>query len=312
MKKWAGVFSAAIVLTTVGTSALASDSETCKVVRLAEPGWNDLAFTTGIAMSLLKSLGYEPQSQLLGIDVIYTSLKSKDLDVFLGYWNPAMVNYYKPYKEDGSVEKVRTNLVGAKYTFAVPTYVWDAGVRDFSDLQKFADKFDSKLYGIEPGSNQLMLDAVNDPALGLHNWEVVESSEQGMLSQVTRFARNKSFIVFQGWAPHPMNSKFDIKYLTGGDKFYGPDFGAATVDTQVRKGYLQECPNVAKLLDNLAFDVEYENKGMDYIMNGGMSPEDAARQAIKDEPQRLDAWLKGVSTFDGQDGLTAVKAGIGL
>lgn len=71
-------------------------------------------------------------------------------------------------------------------------------VRDFSDLQKFADKFDSKLYGIEPGSNQLMLDAVNDPALGLHNWEVVESSEQGMLSQVTRFARNKSFIVFQG------------------------------------------------------------------------------------------------------------------
>ncbi|MCP2156166.1 UNVERIFIED_ORG: ABC-type proline/glycine betaine transport system substrate-binding protein [Rhizobium sp. SLBN-170] len=136
MKKWAGVFSAAMVLTTVGTSALASDAETCKVVRLAEPGWNDLAFTTGIAMSLLKSLGYEPQSQLLGIDVIYTSLKSKDLDVFLGYWNPAMVNYYKPYKEDGSVEKVRTNLVGAKYTFAVPTYVWDAGVRDFSDLQK--------------------------------------------------------------------------------------------------------------------------------------------------------------------------------
>lgn len=86
-----------------------------------------------------------------------------------------------------------------------------------------------------------------------------------------------------------MNNKFDIKYLTGGDKFYGPDFGAATVDTQVRKGYLQECPNVAKLLDNLAFDVEYENKGMDYIMNGGMSPEDAARQAIKDEPQRMDA-----------------------
>lgn len=68
---------------------------------------------------------------------------------------------------------------------------------------KFADKFDSKLYGIEPGSNQLMLDAVNDPALGLHNWEVVESSEQGMLSQVTRFARNKSFIVFEGLGAAP-------------------------------------------------------------------------------------------------------------
>lgn len=312
MKKWAGVFSAAALLMTVETSAFAADSADCRVVRLAEPGWNDLAFTTGIAMSLLKALQYEPQSQLLGIDVIYTSLKTRDLDVFVGYWDPAMVNYYKPYKEDGSVEKVRTNLAGAKYTFAVPTYVWEAGVKDFSDLQKFAEKFDSKLYGIEPGSNQLMLDAVKDPALGLQNWEVVESSEQGMLSQVARFIRNKSFIVFQGWAPHPMNSKFDIKYLTGGDKFYGPDFGAATVDTQVRKGYLQECPNVAKLLENLAFDVDYENRGMGYIMNDAMTPEDAAMRAIKDEPQRLDVWLKGVSTFDGKDGLATVKSGLGL
>ncbi|WP_425292736.1 choline ABC transporter substrate-binding protein [Agrobacterium tumefaciens] len=294
------------------SAAFSADPETCRVVRMAEPGWNDLAFTTGIASTLLKALHYQPQSQLLGIDVIYTSLKSKDLDVFLGYWDPAMVNYYKPYKEDGSVEKVRTNLVGAKYTFAVPTYVWEAGVKDFSDLQKFADKFDRKLYGIEPGSNQLMLNAVNDPSLGLKDWEVVESSEQGMLSQVARFSRNKTFIVFQGWAPHPMNSKFDIKYLTGGDKFYGPNFGAATVDTQVRKGYGQQCPNVVALLQNLEFDVDFENKGMDLIMNGGLSPEDAALQAIKAEPQRLEKWLKDVSTADGQNGLSAVKAELGL
>ncbi|WP_419188630.1 choline ABC transporter substrate-binding protein [Agrobacterium tumefaciens] len=294
------------------SAAFSADPETCRVVRMAEPGWNDLAFTTGIASTLLKALHYQPQSQLLGIDVIYTSLKSKDLDVFLGYWDPAMVNYYKPYKEDGSVEKVRTNLVGAKYTFAVPTYVWEAGVKDFSDLQKFADKFDRKLYGIEPGSNQLMLNAVNDPSLGLKDWEVVESSEQGMLSQVARFSRNKTFIVFQGWAPHPMNSKFDIKYLTGGDKFYGPNFGAATVDTQVRKGYGQQCPNVVALLQNLEFDVDFENKGMDLIMNGGLSPEDAALQAINAEPQRLEKWLKDVSTADGQNGLSAVKAELGL
>ena len=312
MGRWFEVVSAAALVIAGGSPAFAADADACKMVRMAEPGWNDLAFTTGIATTLLKSLHYQPQSQLLGIDVIYTSLKSKDLDIFMGYWDPAMVNYYKPYKEDGSVEKVRTNLVGAKYTFAVPTYVWEAGVKDFSDLQKFADKFDRKLYGIEPGSNQLMLDAVKDPALGLKDWEVVESSEQGMLSQVARFNRNKTFIVFQGWAPHPMNAKFDIKYLTGGDKFYGPDFGAATVDTQVRRGYLQECPNVAKLLQNLEFDVEFENKGMDLIMNGGLSPEDAAAQAIKAEPHRLETWLKDVFALDGQNGLATVKAALGL
>jgi glycine betaine/proline transport system substrate-binding protein len=275
---------------------------------MAEPGWNDLAFTTGVASTLLKALGYEPQSSLLGIDVIYLSLKNKDLDVFLGYWNPAMVSYYKPYKEDGSVEDVVTNLKGAKYTFAVPTYVWDAGVKDFSDLQKFADKFNKKMYGIEPGSNQLMLDAAKDPALGLSDWDVVESSEQGMLAEVQRNIKKQSFIVFQGWAPHPMNTAFDIKYLTGGDKFYGPDFGAATVSTQVRKGYLQECPNVAKLLSNLTFDIDFENKGMGYLMTDGLSPEDAAMKALVSEPQRLDAWLDGVTSFDGKPGLDVVKA----
>lgn len=312
MKRSLKAATAALVILTTSTPGFAADPESCKFVRLAEPGWNDLAFTTGIAMSLLKGLGYEPKSQLLGIDVIYTSLKNKDLDVFLGYWDPAMVAYYKPYKEDGSVETVRTNLEGAKYTFAVPSYAWEAGVRDFSDLHKFADQFDRKLYGIEPGSNQLMLDAIKDPALGLDGWEVVESSEQGMLSQVARKTRDKSFIVFQGWAPHPMNTEFDIKYLTGGDKFYGPNFGAATVSTQVRKGYLQECPNVAKLLNNLAFDVGYENRGMAYIMNDGLEPEQAALKAIKDEPQRLEAWLAGVSAFGGQAGLPAVRTSLGL
>ena len=312
MKRSLKAATAALVILTTSTPGFAADPESCKFVRLAEPGWNDLAFTTGIAMSLLKGLGYEPKSQLLGIDVIYTSLKNKDLDVFLGYWDPAMVAYYKPYKEDGSVETVRTNLEGAKYTFAVPTYAWEAGVRDFSDLHKFADQFDRKLYGIEPGSNQLMLDAIKDPALGLDGWEVVESSEQGMLSQVARKTRDKSFIVFQGWAPHPMNTEFDIKYLTGGDKFYGPNFGAATVSTQVRKGYLQECPNVAKLLNNLAFDVGYENRGMAYIMNDGLEPEQAALKAIKDEPQRLEAWLAGVSAFGGQASLPAVRTSLGL
>lgn len=109
-----------------------------------------------------------------------------------------------------------------------------------------------------------------------------------------------------------MNTALDIKYLTGGDKFYGPDFGAATVSTQVRKGYLQECPNVAKLLTNLTFDIDFENKGMDYLMTDGLSPDEAGLKSIRQEPQRLETWLADVTTFDGQPGLAAVKAKLGL
>ncbi|RVD40147.1 glycine/betaine ABC transporter substrate-binding protein, partial [Mesorhizobium sp. M8A.F.Ca.ET.023.02.2.1] len=197
-----GAWLAALAL--ASQAAQAADAEQCRVVRMAEPGWNDLAFTTGVGNVLLQALGYQPQSEVLGINVIYEGMKNRDLDLFLGYWDPAMVTYYEPYKKDGSIENVRVNLVGAKYTFAVPTYVWEAGVKDVSDLHKFADKFGKKMYGIEPGSNQLMMDAIADPAFGLDGWHVVESSEAGMLSEVGYEIKEKQFIVFQGWAPHPM------------------------------------------------------------------------------------------------------------
>jgi len=303
---------ASVVVAAMTTASTAGEPESCKKVRLAEPGWNDLAFTTGVATKLLTALGYEVNSSVLGIDVIYASLKNKDLDVFLGYWDPAMVTYYKPYKEDGSVETVGINLEGAKYTFAVPTYAWNAGVKDFKDLQKFADQFEKKMYGIEAGSNQLMFDAIKDQSLGLDGWEVIESSEVGMLTELERKAKNQEFMVFQGWAPHPMNAKFDFKYLTGGDKFYGPNFGAATVSTQVRSGYMQECPNVAQLLKNLKFDVEFENSGMAYLIDDGLKPEEAGEKAIKTDAKRLDAWLANVKTFDGNPAADQVRAALGL
>lgn len=299
-------------LSLVPTLASALESESCAKVRLAEPGWNDLTFTTGVTTVILDGLGYKAESNLLGLDIIYQSLKNKDLDVFMGYWDPAMVSYYQAYKADDTVETVHQNLTGAKYTFAVPQYVYDAGVQDIADLAAHADKFDKKMYGIEPGSNQLMFDITKDAKFKLADWEVVESSEQGMLTQVDKAVRNKEWIVFQGWAPHPMNNEFPLAYLTGGDAYYGPDLGAATVHTQVRKGYLDECPNVAALLKNITFDVPLENEGMGYLIKDSLSATDAATKALKAHPDYLDKWLAGVTARDGSDGAAAVKKALGL
>ncbi|MBG19062.1 MAG: glycine/betaine ABC transporter substrate-binding protein [Rhizobiales bacterium] len=284
----------------------------CGTVRMAEPGWTDLALTTGIASVVLEGLGYQAESDVLGIPVIYESMVNNDLDVFLGFWDPAMETYYAKYREVGSVETVHQNLTGAKFTFAVPKYVYDAGVTDFSDLAAHADKFDHKMYGIEPGSNEVMLDIVGKNAFGLGDWKVVESSEQGMLAQLARFEKSKDWMVFLGWAPHPMNTRFDMEYLSGGDDFYGPDFGGATVHTQVRKGYLEECPNVGKLLTQMTFDIPMESEGMGYILEDGDDAEDAATKLLKAHPDYLATWLEGVTTQDGNDGLAAVRAHLGL
>ena len=60
-----------------------------------------------------------------------------------------------------------------------------------------------------------------------------------------------------------MNTRFNIRYLTGGDDTFGPNFGAATVNTLTRAGYSTECPNVGRLLANFELTVDLENEWMD-------------------------------------------------
>ena len=294
-------------------AAFAADAEACKAVRLSDLGWTDIALTNTTAELILGALGYEPSQTLLALNITFDSLRNGDIDVFLGNWRPVQDLDYKAYFDDGSVIPVATNLSGAKYTLAVPKYVFDAGLASFDDLQKFADKLDRKIYGIEPGTNKPLLDMVEAKAHGLDdNWEIVESSEAAMLTQVQRAAETKEWIVFLGWQPHPMNVNMEISYLAGGDAEFGPDFGGATVRTIVRKGYPEQCPNVTALFSNLVFDIDYENTGMNMIMTDGLDARDAATRMMQAHPEKLEAWLKDVRTFDGKPGLAAVKAELGI
>jgi glycine betaine/proline transport system substrate-binding protein len=226
---------------------------------------------------------------------------------------PTMEADIAPFKADGSVETVRANLEGAKYTLAVPTYLAEQGLKDFADIAKFKDQLEGEIYGIEPGNdgNRLIQKMIDENQFGLGGFELVESSEQGMLSQVERSGRDQKPIVFLGWEPHPMNTRFSLTYLTGGDEVFGPNFGGATVYTNVRKGYLQECPNVGKLLQNLAFTLPMESTVMGGILDEGEEPEAAAKAWLGDNTSVLDGWLAGVTTSDGGDGLAAVKAALG-
>lgn len=304
----------AIALNALMTSvALSAEKAECKQIRMSDLGWTDIMLTNTTAELILKALGYEPQQSLLALNVTYESLKNGQMDVFLGNWRPVQDIDYKAYFDEGHVIPVATNLTGAKYTLAVPKYAADAGLKSFDDLQKFADKLDRKIYGIEPGSNQPLLDMVAKKTHGLDgDWQVIESSEAGMLQQVKRAAQNQEWIAFLGWQPHPMNVDMEMAYLADGDAEFGPDFGGATVRTIVRKGYPEDCPNVTKFFSNLVFDIDYENTGMRLIMNDGVETPAAALKMMKDNPGKLDGWLKDVTTIDGKPGLEAVKAELGI
>ncbi|GAA4176287.1 choline ABC transporter substrate-binding protein [Shinella granuli] len=310
------LLAAAVSVLALGAANVsAAEAESCGKVRFSDVGWTDITATTATATVLLKSLGYETEVTVLSVPVTYTSLKNKDIDVFLGNWMPTMEADIAPFREDGSVETVRENLEGAKYTLATNAKGAELGIKDFADIAKQKDALGAKIYGIEPGNdgNRLIIDMVSNNKFDLSGFEVVESSEQGMLAEVARAEQEGTPVVFLGWEPHPMNANFKLTYLTGGDDVFGPDFGGATVYTNVRQGYVGECPNVGKLLQNLKFTLEMENQIMGKILNDGQDPEAAATDWLKANPAAVEPWLAGVTTKDGSgEALPAAKTALGL
>lgn len=301
--------------TTVSALALMTSSAafaaSCDTVVMSDVGWTDITTTTSAAKHVLEGLGYDVDVKVLSVPVTFASLESDDVDIFLGNWMPAQAGAIGPYLESGEIEAINVNLEGTKYTLAVPTYTYEAGLKTYADIANFREELDEKIYGIEPGNegNAYLVELTENNTHGLGGFEVVESSEQGMLAQVARAYDDQEHVVFLGWEPHPMNANFSLKYLTGGEDFFG---GEGVVHTVTRKGYVAECPNLGTLFGNMDFTLEMENLIMGQILDDGEDADDATMAWLKANPEVLDTWLAGVTTKDGGDAIAAVKAHIGL
>jgi len=282
----------------------------CETVIFSDVGWTDITTTTSAAKQVLAALGYETEINILSVPITFASLENDDVDVFLGNWMPAQTAAITPYLESGEIESVHQNLEGTQYTLAVPTYTYEKGLQSYADINSFADELDGKVYGIEPGNegNGYLVSLTEQEGSGLTGLEVVESSEQGMLAQVERAVEREEDVVFLGWAPHPMNANFDLTYLPGGEDFFG---GAGVVNTVTRAGYIEECPNVGTLLQQMTFTLPMENSIMGLILDEGMDPDEAVRGWLEENPDEVLAWVEGVETLDGGNGTDAVSAEFG-
>ena len=308
MNTFSTVIAAGLAIVAASLQVQAEDAS-CATVKLGDPGWSDIAVTNGIAGLLLDSLGYKVETQTLAVPIIFAGLQKGQVDAFLGNWMPAQQSNYDKFVASGEVDKLVENLSGTEYTLAVPTYAFDAGVKNFADLEKFADKFERKIYGIGSGApaNESIKQMIAANEFGLKDWTLVESSEQAMLVQVGRAVKRDKFVVFLGWTPHPMNVQYAMNYLKGGEKYFG---ASGSVNTLARKGYAQQCPNVGKLLANLTFTQEMENDIMDQVLSKEASNAEAIKTWLSANPWVVETWLKGVSTRDGGDGHQAVVAAL--
>jgi glycine betaine/proline transport system substrate-binding protein len=300
-----------IIFCTLFAVLLATTSQaTEKTIRFASVSWTGVTIKTELAVHLLQTLGYKTSNVMVSVPIVYNALATNEADIFLGNWMPSMQSIAGPYFEKGTVVQYVTNMPDAKYTLAVPSYVYEGGLKDFSDIVKYADRLGHKIYGIEEGNdgNEIIQAMIDKNMFDLKGFTLVSSSEQGMLSQVQAFGRDQKWIVFLGWSPHYMNEIIDMKYLSGSQAdTFGDNDGTATVYTNIRKGFDQEEPNVALFLKNLTFPVSMINQIMGTMhKDKNLQPKDAALAWLRQHPEIYERWLDGVKTADGKPALPVV------
>ena len=272
-------------------------------VRFGSVSWTGVTIKTELGKHILDSIGYKASISNLSVPIVYKALDMGDIDVFLGNWMPSMETIANKFFEKGTVVKYVANMPGAKYTLAAPSFVVDGGLKDFSDIAKYADKLDHKIYGLESGNdgNLIIQSMIDSNKFGLGDFTIVATSEPIMLSEVKTLSKEGKWVVFLGWSPHYMNEIIDMKYLTGSTgETFGQNDGTATVYTNIRKGFDTKMPNVAHFLKNFIFPISMINEVSLMMQNNKeLNHGEAGLAYLKNHPEIYKGWLAGVTTADG-------------
>lgn len=290
------VFTLSLVSVGAGTAMAAEDSDT---IDFGYVQWPGVTVKTHVARKVLDYLGYETAMTSGSQAIVFKGMDTGDLDVFLGNWMPTMKIHFDEYQEKGTVKAVRNNLLDVVYKTAVPEYVYEAGVRSLADLSEHADKFDSTIYGIEPGNegNLIIKEAIDNDTYNLDGWNLKASSTAGMLTSVKRAVNNEEWIAFNGWKPHYMNVMFDLEYLDDPEGIWG---SGERVQTVVRTGFQEENPNVYKFFEQFKVTAPMQNKWIDMYKRQEMDPEVVAEEWIADNLDVVNQWIYGVESTEGR------------
>ncbi|OLT25985.1 hypothetical protein BJF83_21830 [Nocardiopsis sp. CNR-923] len=269
-------------------------------IRLLQQPWEDLIVENEIVRQVLEDNGYRVSVQEVALPYGAQALADGGLDAYLGHWWPTQESVFEEHLEAGDVEVTGTLLTGTTYGPAVPRYVADEhGVLSMADLAGNRELFDGELIGIEAGTsgNQHILDAIESDAYGLGGWELVQSSSAAMLTELERRADAADPVVILGWRPHWMNDAWDLVYLQDPR---GEWPGAGEIRVLTREGFGDDAPNVERFLSQMEVDAATVSEWTAQISREKVPVETVARDWIERNTHRVDAWLEGVETADGQ------------
>ena len=183
-KTWKKVASVALisVLVLVFTAGCTNSKgkESKGTITLGYVNWAECVAVSNVWKVILEDQGYDVELIQLDVAPLYAGLNNGDVDIFLDSWLPTTHGTYMEEYKENIVDYGVWYVGEAKLGLVVPTYVTIDSIEELNDE---ADKFDSKITGIEPGAG--MMETTNSVIedYGL-KFELIQSSEAAMLARV--------------------------------------------------------------------------------------------------------------------------------
>lgn len=247
---------------------------------------SEIASTHVVAAVLIDELGYDVE--LISVDAgpMWTGLAQGDFDAIVAAWLPATHSAYWEQFGDSLVD-LGPNLEGADIGLVVPAYV---EIDSVAELEENAAAFGGQIIGIDPGAGLMAATETAMEVYGLDSLVLFDGSDAAMAAALDRAVAAGDWVVVTGWRPHWKWASYDLKYLDDPEGVFG---ASETINTVLSGSFAENGPEDAlAFLDAFFWTGEQMGAVMDYIINEGMDPFDAARLWLSENPEVVEGWLQ--------------------
>jgi len=254
-----------------------------KEVTIAMVNWIECIANTNLAKAVLEEKGYDVK--LINADVapVFAAVAKGNADLFMEVWEPIT---HKPYMEKfgDQVEHLGTIYDQGLLGLVVPAYVT---INSIDELNSVKDKFDGKIIGINPGAGIMNItkDVIKDYSL---DYELVASSEAGMLASLKKAYDKQEWVVVTGWKPHTMFARYDLKILEDPKKVMGE---AETISVIATKGWAGENPELATFFKNFKMNDDLLGSLMVAVESNPGKESEAAKEWYHQHKELVDSWF---------------------
>lgn len=175
---------------------------------------------------------------------------------------------------------------------AVPSYVKINSIEDLKkDTNDIGEKLDWTITGIDPGAGEMQITKNTVmPKYGLNKWKLQASSGPAMTTALKKAIDSHDPIVVTLWEPHWAFLEWDLKYLEDPNNLYGePD----SLHAVARQGLEKDAPAAHKILKQFHWTAKDMGEVM-VMIHDGMDPYEAGTKWVKNHPDKVSKWTKGV------------------